>query len=85
MLTSLSAEQRQQYNYKNSPPERDNSIICSLLDTFCPGWRKEANNPIKLTPELYKSIMEQFKKAKGVTIFERKATEEKARAILAED
>jgi hypothetical protein len=84
VLTSLSAEQRQQYNYKNYPPERDNSIICRLFDTFCPGWRKEASNPIKLTPELNELIMDQIENAKGAKIYERKATQEKTKIIFSE-
>lgn len=82
VLSGLSKEQKRQYDYKSYPLERSDSIICNLFDTFCPGWRKEANTPIEHTSELNEFIMDQFENAKGARIFERKATKKKLKLFF---
>ncbi len=60
---ALSAEERAKgaMSYAAYPPRTGDFLTSRLYDRFEPGWRGFAENPIEVTPERSKAIMEQLK------------------------
>ncbi|MET4071538.1 hypothetical protein ABID58_006352 [Bradyrhizobium sp. S3.2.6] len=46
--------------YAAYPPLEGDYLTSRLYDQFEPGWREHARNPIKLTPEINKKVMEHL-------------------------
>jgi hypothetical protein len=59
---ALPAEERAKgaMTYAAYPPRSGNFLTCRLFDRFEPGWRDFAENPIEVTPERSKLIMEKL-------------------------
>lgn len=47
--------------YAAYPPRAEDFLTSRMFDRFTPGWREMAENPIEITPERSKRIMEQLK------------------------
>ncbi|HEV2160894.1 MAG TPA: hypothetical protein VGR52_01475 [Stellaceae bacterium] len=60
---ALPAEERAKgaMSYAAYPPRTGDFLTSRLYDRFEPGWRDVAANPIEITPERSKAIMEQLK------------------------
>ena len=43
------------------PPVTGNFLVSRLFDRFNPGWRKQAEHPINITPEMSEAIMKDLK------------------------
>lgn len=48
-------------NYAAYPPRTINFLTSRLFDRFNPGWREFAANPVEITPEMNKRIMDELK------------------------
>jgi hypothetical protein len=48
-------------SYAAYPPRTGDFLTSRLYDRFVPGWRKFAENPIEVTPERSKMIMEEMR------------------------
>jgi hypothetical protein len=47
--------------YAAYPPLEGEYLTSKLYDRFEPGWREHARNPIKITPEINKAVMENLR------------------------